>query len=60
MGRPDAMETDPFDPMGGMRFGPGGPFRFPGGGGGQITADGRPVLNFSGTIKKKHKPATTG
>lgn len=27
---------------------------------GVITADGRPVLNFSGTIKKKHKPATTG
>lgn len=27
---------------------------------GVITADGRPVLNFSGTIKKKHKPPTTG
>ena len=26
---------------------------------GVITGDGRPVLNFSGTIKKKHKKATT-
>ena len=26
---------------------------------GVITGDGRPVLNFSGTIKKRHKPATT-
>ena len=26
---------------------------------GLMTADGRPVLNFSGTIKKRHKPATT-
>ena len=25
---------------------------------GVITADGRPVLNFSGTIKKRHKSAT--
>ena len=26
---------------------------------GVITGDGRPVLNFSGTIKKRHKKATT-
>ena len=26
---------------------------------GLMTADGRPVLNFSGTIKKHHKRATT-
>ncbi len=26
---------------------------------GLIKADGRPVLNFSGTIKKRHKKATT-
>lgn len=26
---------------------------------GLITADGRPVLNFSGTIKKQHKKAAT-
>ena len=26
---------------------------------GLMTADGRPVLNFSGTIKKRHQKATT-